>query len=104
MCRFCTPLPWAVPAKAVVTATRAFASSVKYVELTRPRAIIVENVPEPDCIDAIWDVLCRIHGYDWFFQIIAADRNMGIPNARQRAFWVAIRSDIKYDETAWSSN
>ena len=89
---------------AVVTATRAFASSVKYVELARPRAIIVENVPEPDCIDAIWDVLCRIHGYDWFFQIIAADRNMGIPNARQRAFWVAIRSDIEYDETAWSSN
>ena len=71
-------------------AMSAFARSTAYIRRAHPRIVVVENVNEPEAVNAITALLLSIPGYTWHGGPIDACKHGGVPMRRVRHFWVGV--------------
>ena len=65
-----------------------------YVAAGSARVVVVENVDEPDAVEAVEAVL-RERGtrYTWRAQALGGVEHGGEPQDRKRRFWVGVRAE-----------
>ena len=82
-----------------------YARYLEYVDTLKPRALLIENVPDVlnhgglNVAEQICDELDR-HGYDSSYTLLNAV-HYGVPQMRERMFLVAYRKELKVGKIGW---
>ena len=70
------------------------AASLGYALSGRARVVVIENVDEPDGVDAINSIIATCAAYWWRSQSLDSHVHAGQPVARRRRFWVGVRRPL----------